>query len=214
MPCCRPGATPAAPTLQVGIQGSCCRGVSWLPAAGGPSPVAAGARGGAAGSHPAGRKAKELIGCARESLARMVGGRPEDIVFTSGGTEVGAAAEVGKDKGRCPFSGPSFSPLPFSLQANNMVIHTARRHFCESQARPGDGRWTPHIVTSSVEHDSIRLPLEQLVKESLAGEQQRDRGGQVGDVWLQIGVCEGGFSPLVFLGRRTGTRLLHDVRPA
>ncbi|KAM9613960.1 selenocysteine lyase isoform 10-T19 [Morphnus guianensis] len=119
-------------------------------------------------SHPAGRKAKELIGCARESLARMVGGRPEDIVFTSGGTEVGAAAEESKDKGRRPFSGPSFSPLPFSLQANNMVIHTARRHFRESQARPGDSRGTPHIVTSSVEHDSIRLPLEQLVKESLA----------------------------------------------
>ncbi|KFM11369.1 Selenocysteine lyase, partial [Aptenodytes forsteri] len=91
-------------------------------------------------SHPAGRKAKELIGSARESLARMVGGRPEDIVFTSGGTE-----------------------------ANNMVIHTARRHFHESQARLGDSWGTPHIVTSSVEHDSIRLPLEQLVKESLAG---------------------------------------------
>ncbi|KAF1580335.1 Selenocysteine lyase, partial [Eudyptes moseleyi] len=90
-------------------------------------------------SHPAGRKAKELIGSARESLARMVGGRPEDIVFTSGGTE-----------------------------ANNMVIHTARRHFRESQARLGDSWGTPHIVTSSVEHDSIRLPLEQLVKESLA----------------------------------------------
>uniref|UniRef100_A0A8D0FKU3 Selenocysteine lyase n=1 Tax=Strix occidentalis caurina TaxID=311401 RepID=A0A8D0FKU3_STROC len=90
-------------------------------------------------SHPAGRKAKELVGSARESLARMVGGRPEDIIFTSGGTE-----------------------------ANNMVIQTARRHFCENQARPGDGWGTPHIVTSSVEHDSVRLPLEQLVKESLA----------------------------------------------
>ncbi|XP_059678696.1 selenocysteine lyase [Gavia stellata] len=90
-------------------------------------------------SHPAGRKAKELIGGARESLARMLGGRPEDIVFTSGGTE-----------------------------ANNMVIHSARRHFHESQARPGDSWGTPHIVTSSVEHDSVRLPLEQLVKESLA----------------------------------------------
>ncbi|XP_074767858.1 selenocysteine lyase isoform X3 [Athene noctua] len=89
-------------------------------------------------SHPAGRKAKELIGSARESLARMVGGRPEDIIFTSGGTE-----------------------------ANNMVIQTARRHFCENQARPGDSWGTPHIVTSSVEHDSVRLPLEQLVKESL-----------------------------------------------
>ncbi|XP_009322275.1 PREDICTED: selenocysteine lyase [Pygoscelis adeliae] len=69
----------------------------------------------------------------------MVGGRPQDIVFTSGGTE-----------------------------ANNMVIHTARRHFRESQARLGDSWGTPHIVTSSVEHDSIRLPLEQLVKENLA----------------------------------------------
>uniref|UniRef100_A0A8C4U0U3 Cysteine desulfurase n=1 Tax=Falco tinnunculus TaxID=100819 RepID=A0A8C4U0U3_FALTI len=29
---------------------------------------------------------------ARESLARMVGARPEDIVFMSGGTEVGVAA--------------------------------------------------------------------------------------------------------------------------
>ncbi|KAM6326794.1 selenocysteine lyase [Podargus strigoides] len=90
-------------------------------------------------SHPAGRKAKELIGSARESLARMVGARPEDIVFTSGGTE-----------------------------ANNMVIHTACRHFRESHPRPGDSRGTPHMVTSSVEHDSVRLPLEQLVTESLA----------------------------------------------
>ncbi|NXL95401.1 SCLY lyase, partial [Alectura lathami] len=87
-------------------------------------------------SHPAGRKAKELIESARESLARLVGGRPEDIIFTSGGTE-----------------------------ANNMVIHTALRHFRDSQ---GQGQATPHVVTSNVEHDSIRLPLEQLVKERLA----------------------------------------------
>ncbi|XP_068001465.1 selenocysteine lyase isoform X2 [Melanerpes formicivorus] len=90
-------------------------------------------------SHPAGRNAKDLIHSARESLARMVGGRPEDIIFTSGGTE-----------------------------ANNMVIHAARRHFCESQSRPGDSQKMPHIVTSNVEHDSVRLLLEQLVKESLA----------------------------------------------
>ncbi|NXI45115.1 SCLY lyase, partial [Galbula dea] len=89
--------------------------------------------------HPTGRRAKELVDRARESLARMVGGRPEDIIFTSGGTE-----------------------------ANNMVIHTACRFFCESQASTRNSQGTPHIVTSSVEHDSIRLPLEQLVKEGLA----------------------------------------------
>lgn len=39
-------------------------------------------------AYPEGRKAKETIGAARESLARMVGGRPQDVIFTSGGTEV------------------------------------------------------------------------------------------------------------------------------
>ncbi|XP_071608061.1 selenocysteine lyase isoform X1 [Heliangelus exortis] len=115
--------TPLAPEVARAVQDALCQ--AW----GNPS-----------SSHPAGRKAKELVGSARESLARMVGGRPEDIVFTSGGTE-----------------------------ANNMVIHTACRHFQESQAGPGDSRGVPHIVTSSVEHDSIRLPLEQLVKERRAG---------------------------------------------
>ncbi|XP_030810403.1 selenocysteine lyase [Camarhynchus parvulus] len=90
-------------------------------------------------SHPGGSKAKELISSARQSLAKMLGGRPEDIIFTSGGTE-----------------------------ANNMVIHTACRHFHDSQHGTGDSRGIPHIVTSSVEHDSIRLPLEQLGKEGLA----------------------------------------------
>uniref|UniRef100_A0A8D0HHW3 Selenocysteine lyase n=1 Tax=Sphenodon punctatus TaxID=8508 RepID=A0A8D0HHW3_SPHPU len=99
-------------------------------------------------SYTPGRKAKELITGARESLARMVGGRPQDIIFTSGGTE-----------------------------ANNLVIHTAVRHFRESWV-PGhmepddDHRGTagaiPHFVTSSVEHDSVRLPLEQLMKEGMA----------------------------------------------
>uniref|UniRef100_A0A8U7NY23 Selenocysteine lyase n=1 Tax=Corvus moneduloides TaxID=1196302 RepID=A0A8U7NY23_CORMO len=59
-------------------------------------------------------------------------------------------------------------PSLSSLQANNMVIHTACRHFHESQCWRGDSRGTPHIVTSSVEHDSIRLPLEQLGREGLA----------------------------------------------
>ncbi|XP_024074364.1 selenocysteine lyase isoform X4 [Terrapene carolina triunguis] len=99
-------------------------------------------------SYTAGRKAKEIINKARESLARMVGGRPQDIIFTSGGTE-----------------------------ANNLVIHTALRHFRESQVLGQDGPGedhkraagaTPHFITSNVEHDSVRLPLEHLVKEHTA----------------------------------------------
>uniref|UniRef100_G1LPK1 Selenocysteine lyase n=1 Tax=Ailuropoda melanoleuca TaxID=9646 RepID=G1LPK1_AILME len=38
--------------------------------------------------YPAGRKAKDIIDTARENIAKMIGGRPQDIIFTSGGTEV------------------------------------------------------------------------------------------------------------------------------
>lgn len=78
------------------------------------------------------------------------------------------------------------SSLCFS-QANNMVIHTALKYFRESQ---GQGQAVPHIVTSNVEHDSIRLPLEQLVKGHLAGEwgTGREQGGMGwdGGIWPQL----------------------------
>ncbi|KAM4836116.1 selenocysteine lyase [Thomomys bottae] len=89
----------------------------------------------------AGRKAKDIINGAREALASMIGGKSQDLVFTSGGTE-----------------------------SNNLVIQSVVRHFHESQTSVGDLEpsvpaegATPHIITCTVEHDSIRLPLEHLV---------------------------------------------------
>ncbi|PNJ34939.1 SCLY isoform 18, partial [Pongo abelii] len=99
--------------------------------------------------YSAGRKAKDIINAARESLAKMIGGKPQDIIFTSGGTE-----------------------------SNNLVIHSVVKHFHASQPSeahtgahhsPVKGA-KPHFITSSVEHDSIRLPLEHLVEEQVAGE--------------------------------------------
>uniref|UniRef100_A0A8C2UUK4 Selenocysteine lyase n=1 Tax=Chinchilla lanigera TaxID=34839 RepID=A0A8C2UUK4_CHILA len=94
--------------------------------------------------YPAGRKAKDVIASSREALARMLGGKPQDIIFTSGGTE-----------------------------SNNLVIHSAVKHFQETQGPKGEQqspgeRARPHIVTCTVEHDSIRLPLEHLVEEQVA----------------------------------------------
>lgn len=69
-----------------------------------------------------------------------------------------------------------FSAL--SLQSNNLVIHSVLRHFHKAHASEGDAAErhrlvegaTPHFVTCTVEHDSIRLPLEHLVEERVAGE--------------------------------------------
>uniref|UniRef100_A0A8C8VHT7 Selenocysteine lyase n=1 Tax=Pelusios castaneus TaxID=367368 RepID=A0A8C8VHT7_9SAUR len=71
---------------------------------------------------------------------------------------------------------PGAIPAALIQQANNLVIHTALRHFRESQMLAQDGPGedhkrtvgVAHFVTSSVEHDSIRLPLEHLLKEHIA----------------------------------------------
>ncbi|XP_033085582.1 selenocysteine lyase isoform X3 [Trachypithecus francoisi] len=97
--------------------------------------------------YPAGKKAKDIINAARESLAKMIGGKPQDIIFTSGGTE-----------------------------SNNLVIHSVVKHFHANQTSKGHAGGhhspvegaKPHFITSSVEHDSIRLPLEHLAEEQVA----------------------------------------------
>ncbi|KAM8953178.1 selenocysteine lyase [Pelodytes ibericus] len=87
-------------------------------------------------SYTAGCKAKKLIDSSREHIAKMVGGKPEDIIFTSGGTE-----------------------------ANNMVLYSAVEHFhMDSENRQSTPGSLPHIITSNVEHDSIALPLLHLQK--------------------------------------------------
>lgn len=94
----------------------------------------------------AGAKAKAIINQSRENVAKMVGGKAEDIIFTSGGTE-----------------------------ANNLVLHTAVEHFrrncraAEQDDRHQNGSSVlPHIITSNVEHDSVKLVAEHLQKDGRA----------------------------------------------
>ncbi|XP_072540191.1 selenocysteine lyase-like isoform X2 [Salminus brasiliensis] len=92
-----------------------------------------------------GVKAKDIINQARDSIAKMIGGKAADIIFTSGGTE-----------------------------ANNMVFHSALEHFWKSRASAEGGqeknhqmngnKVLPHIITSNVEHDSIKNTAENLLQ--------------------------------------------------
>ncbi|XP_026119762.1 selenocysteine lyase [Carassius auratus] len=95
-----------------------------------------------------GLKARDIIYHSRDTIARMVGGKAADIIFTSGGTE-----------------------------ANNLVFHTALEHFRKSKTSAqgdmnskqlnGSGS-LPHIIISDVEHDSISLTAKHLLKEGKA----------------------------------------------
>ncbi|XP_060080503.1 selenocysteine lyase-like, partial [Ylistrum balloti] len=98
-------------------------------------------------SHDAGVKAKTVIDNARSSVATMVGAKSSDILFTSGGTE-----------------------------ANNMILQTALKHFhlCQEitngtdPTRGDNSDQLPHFITSNMEHDSVKLVLENLAEEGIA----------------------------------------------
>ena len=82
--------------------------------------------GNASSVHLFGQKARAALDKARRQIASLIGARPNEIVFTSGGTE-----------------------------ANNLAL----RGVCEA-AEP-HGR---HIITSVIEHPSVRGPIDQLEK--------------------------------------------------
>ncbi|RUS81576.1 hypothetical protein EGW08_010677 [Elysia chlorotica] len=101
-------------------------------------------------SYTAGLKAKDVISSAREQVANMIGASPNDIFFTSGGTE-----------------------------SNNWVLHMAVQLFDFHDAADnnalGNGdrgstrtRRVPHFITSNVEHDSVKLVLEHFKKSKIA----------------------------------------------
>uniref|UniRef100_A0AAY5EP49 Selenocysteine lyase n=1 Tax=Electrophorus electricus TaxID=8005 RepID=A0AAY5EP49_ELEEL len=83
-----------------------------------------------------GLKAKDIINQSRDSIARMVGGKAEDIIITSGGTEV-----------RTP-----------------VIFHQLLGGFLLVRHLLNGSRVLPHIITSNVEHDSVKIPVENLLK--------------------------------------------------
>jgi cysteine desulfurase len=50
--------------------------------------------------HAAGRRARQVLEAARESMAAILGAGPEEVIFTSGGTEANNMAVLGVDNGR------------------------------------------------------------------------------------------------------------------
>ncbi len=94
--------------------------------------------------HENGRSAKKVLEAARTSIASAVGARPSEIIFTSSGTE-----------------------------ANNLAIFGVVRRFLERNwhnlskggALETHPRVPIHVITSSIEHSSVRncfVQLEQL----------------------------------------------------
>jgi cysteine desulfurase len=92
----------------------------------------------AASIHTPGQRARAAVETAREQVAALIGARPQEIVFTSGGTESDNHAIFG-------VVGQAFLPVPSSRDANSV----------------------PHIITTAIEHEAVLNACQALEKEGV-----------------------------------------------
>ena len=89
--------------------------------------------------HEEGRRGRAAVEAARGRIATLLRVRPEEITFTSGGTE-----------------------------ANNLAIFGVVSARARSEAaRAGTGLGDIHIITTAIEHSSVLTPLTQLQEQGI-----------------------------------------------
>lgn len=92
-------------------------------------PALTGVYGNPSSAHEAGRAAAALLEDARTRVARAIGARPGQVVFTGGGTEADALAVLGTVRARILASRPAGHVLTTALE------HSAVRESCDQLAR-------------------------------------------------------------------------------
>jgi cysteine desulfurase len=102
-------------------------------------PYLSGEFGNAASIHTFGQKARAAVETAREQVSALIGARPQEIVFTSGGTE-----------------------------ADNHAIFGVAQPFLAARRNPGGAVSSKHIVTTAIEHEAVLNTCQALEKQGVA----------------------------------------------
>lgn len=98
--------------------------------------------------HSAGRRARRAVEESREEVARLIGARPEEIFFTSGGTEANALAVLGSISGQ---SGQVVTSAAEHPSVRSPVERLAESGFETVAVRPGaDGSLDAAAVVDAV----------------------------------------------------------------
>ena len=110
--------------------------------------------GNASSIHSAGQRARAAVDRARDSVAKLIGAKLSEIVFTSGGTESDNLAILGLVSGATPKSaGPKHI-------VTTAIEHHAVLNSCQALASEGvDVTYVPVGSSGVVDPDEIRRPL-------------------------------------------------------
>ncbi len=107
-------------------------------------PYFSGEYGNASSIHTFGQKARSAVETAREQVAALIGARPQEIIFTSGGTEADNHAIFG------------------IAEAATSSSAGAR-----ATSAGGEAPFAPHIITTAIEHEAVLNTCQALEKRGL-----------------------------------------------
>jgi cysteine desulfurase len=102
-------------------------------------PYLSGEYGNAASIHTFGQRARAAVETAREQVASLIGARPQEIVFTSGGTE-----------------------------ADNHAIFGVAQPFWAALRAAGGAAGSKHVITTAIEHEAVLNTCQAVEKQGVA----------------------------------------------
>src|SRR5246127_5609728 len=102
-------------------------------------PYLSGEYGNAASIHTFGQRARAAVETAREQVASLIGARPQEIVFTSGGTE-----------------------------ADNHAIFGVAQPFLAVLRAAGGAAASKHVITTAIEHEAVLNTCQALERQGVA----------------------------------------------
>ena len=112
-------------------------------------PYLSGEFGNAASIHTFGQKARAAVETAREQVAALIGARPQEIVFTSGGTEADNHAIFGAVSALVAWL-PNRSPNPLDDLGKRLSIAHLK-----------------HVITTAIEHEAVLNTCQELEKQGV-----------------------------------------------
>jgi cysteine desulfurase len=120
-------------------------------------PYFSGEYGNASSIHSFGQKARSAVETAREQVAALIGARPQEIIFTSGGTE-----------------GDNHAIFGIAEAA------TSSSAGARATSAGGEAAFPPHIITTAIEHEAVLNTCQALEKRGLSVTYLAvDRDGQI-----------------------------------
>jgi len=110
-----------------------------------------------------GRHAREAVQMSRETISGLIGAKPEEIIFTAGGTESDNLAIFGVARA----SAPPARPTPAMPRREPLRPASPERKRGERGEGPPsqDASAGKHIITTKFEHHAVLHPCQELERE-------------------------------------------------